>query len=580
MKYCLLVIVFFLAAYIIPLGNRPLMTPDEFRYAEIPREMLESGNMAVPHLLNMRYFEKPAPAYWPTAVNLKIFGETRFAIRFSAALSALLTALLIFFAVLRLYHDSKMAALSAVLFLFSGLPYAIGTFAVLDSQFCFFVTGTSVCAFLALQESAVLNWRKILLLLLCGVCAGAAFLTKGFLAFAIPVLALMPYLLWERKWREFIVIPWLPLLAAAAVVLPWALRIHQADGDFWRYFLVVEHWQRFSAGACAQHSEPWWFYFPWFVTGTLPAGILLPVMIHGIRSSGTGKFFSHPLNRFSLCAVILPFILLSCSHGKLATYILPCYPFLAILGSAAMAGYLRSGGNHRVYNWVLTLWGALLIEAGTAFMVITWLPDILSFFPQTMVSGIRIQERLDYVFGDRLAMAAMTGICACICGWAMLLSHKASWWSRFYIFTIGIALILMLAGWSVPEKINWRKLPQSSLEELEQAAGFDRKNDIIVTFSTLMQAVAWVYHRPDTSVIFSPGEIEYGSGRADDEGTKSAFIEDSDWRRLLVSSPRSGIVYIGDKKRTGWVLDRVPAGVDFAGPFEKNGLNAVYFTAR
>ncbi|MDO8930848.1 MAG: hypothetical protein Q7U97_00500, partial [Rhodocyclaceae bacterium] len=50
-----------------PLDYRKLVKPDEGRYAEIPREMVASGDWTTPRLNDIKYFEKPALQYWATA---------------------------------------------------------------------------------------------------------------------------------------------------------------------------------------------------------------------------------------------------------------------------------------------------------------------------------------------------------------------------------------------------------------------------------------------------------------------------------------------------------------------------------
>ena len=45
------------------LGQRALLRPDEGRYAEIPREMIATGDWLTPRLNDLKYFEKPALQY-------------------------------------------------------------------------------------------------------------------------------------------------------------------------------------------------------------------------------------------------------------------------------------------------------------------------------------------------------------------------------------------------------------------------------------------------------------------------------------------------------------------------------------
>ena len=45
MKKMFLLLFCFAAMYLIPLGVRPLVIPDEFRYAQIPLEMLNTADV-------------------------------------------------------------------------------------------------------------------------------------------------------------------------------------------------------------------------------------------------------------------------------------------------------------------------------------------------------------------------------------------------------------------------------------------------------------------------------------------------------------------------------------------------------
>ena len=64
----------FTALWFGTLGVRALHHPDEGRYAEIAREMHDSGDFVTPRLNGLKYFEKPPLQYWITALAFRALG--------------------------------------------------------------------------------------------------------------------------------------------------------------------------------------------------------------------------------------------------------------------------------------------------------------------------------------------------------------------------------------------------------------------------------------------------------------------------------------------------------------------------
>ena len=77
-----------------PLNLRSLWETDEARYAEIAREMLQSGDWITPRLNFVKYFEKPVLTYWLVAASFKLFGIADWSARLTPALFGTLTVLL------------------------------------------------------------------------------------------------------------------------------------------------------------------------------------------------------------------------------------------------------------------------------------------------------------------------------------------------------------------------------------------------------------------------------------------------------------------------------------------------------
>ena len=132
----LLVVACFLVLYLGSIWQRPLFIPEETRYAEVPREMIASGDFIVPHLNGLPYFEKPVLGYWMNAAAMMLFGEVPGAVRIMGALCTLLSAVLIWL-LCRRAGEEKTGRVAAVVFLLSGLVFAIGTYGVLDAHLSF-----------------------------------------------------------------------------------------------------------------------------------------------------------------------------------------------------------------------------------------------------------------------------------------------------------------------------------------------------------------------------------------------------------------------------------------------------------
>ena len=100
--------------WLIGLGFRGLFNPDEGRYAEIPREMLASGDWVIPRLNGLVYIEKPPLQYWATAISEAVFGQNDWAARLYTGLCALLTVYVIW-ALIRREWGAVPAARGAIM---------------------------------------------------------------------------------------------------------------------------------------------------------------------------------------------------------------------------------------------------------------------------------------------------------------------------------------------------------------------------------------------------------------------------------------------------------------------------------
>lgn len=515
-------ILLFLLLYIVPLGFRPLVVPDESRYAEIPREMLATGDWVVPRLNGLRYFEKPPLGYWLTAASIAMWGPTRLAVRWPAAMSTGITALLIAWFVWRSSRRSHAAVLSAAVFLTSAEVFGLGVYNVLDAPFSMFVAASLVFFWFAYAATTV--WTRAAWLTLFGVACGLGFLTKGFLALAIPAVVLAPFLLWEKRWRELFTWPWLPLAAAFLVALPWSLAIHRREPDFWRYFFWVEHVQRFASREEAQHAAPFWYYLPVLLGGFLPWTFLLPAGVVGLRHNRPWP----PWLRFAFLAFLAPFVFFSVSRGKIGTYILPCFPWLAV---CTAIGVVRcdelSKRTALKIGMVLSCFAALAAAVAALVIQIHGLPN-----------GMR--PYAEHETWRWLLVFAGLGFWALA---SLLATATRNSGERWALCAIAPALLMFGIHLAVPETFINRKAPEAFLRQFADRVPPEAA---VVTDNNLVHLVCWVYKRHDVYLLDSRGELEYGLSYPD--ARERLLTVDTFNELIRQHAPEGPVVLIAEKR--------------------------------
>ena len=313
------------------LGARPLFNPDEGRYAQIPAEMLASGDFTVPRLDGLVYLEKPPLQYWLTAAALKVFGHNEWAARLCTALSALIALVFVYLLGERAYTRERglMAAgmtASMLLYVF------MGQLITLDMALACFLT-IAVAAFALAQlerESAPVRTRNWMLL--CWAAMAAATLTKGLIGIVIPGAVLVLYTLWQRDftaWKHLALGKGLALYAL--LVLPWFALVERASSGALNFLIVHEHFQRYLSKVHDRY-QPWWYFLMILAAGSLPwLPQITRALLTGWRATAPrGRF---DVNRLLWVSAAFTLLFFSLSDSKLAPYIVPVLPPLALLAS-------------------------------------------------------------------------------------------------------------------------------------------------------------------------------------------------------------------------------------------------------
>ncbi|MEB0077072.1 lipid IV(A) 4-amino-4-deoxy-L-arabinosyltransferase [Pseudomonas sp. CCI3.2] len=504
----LFLLVAFFLAFLLPLGSHGLWIPDESRYAQVSQEMLLSGNWVSPHFMGLRYFEKPVGGYWMIAVGQAIFGENLFGVRIASALSVGLSALLIYAVARRMWNDPRKSFMCALIFLSFGLIAAQAGYANLDPQFTLWVNLSLAGVWFAVNSA---GRERIAAWMLVGFACGMGFMTKGFLAWLLPALIAVPYMVWQKRFRELLRFGPLAVVVALVVCLPWALAVQQREPDFWNFFFWHEHIRRF-AGADAPHPQAWWFYLPVLVMASLPWAAMLPATFKQAWQSRT-----HPNTVFVLLWLLLPLAFLSLSRGKLPTYVMPCMLPLALLMGPAVVDRLASPRFQ-----ALRLNGLLNIAIGVIVLI------ALAYMQYS--KPIYENEPLHLT----LALVAVVG-------WTVAnLFQVVRPLTLWLMPALGAWLFVALIPMSLPNSMVFNKTPDRFIAR--HATALSQSKSLLSNDLGAASALSWRIQRPDVALYNTVGEVKYGLTYADSVARKVDVANVQQWMSVARSEGQVGVV--------------------------------------
>ena len=342
------------------LGSRSLNEPDEGRYSEIAREMIETGDWLVPHLWYLPHLDKPPMTYWLVAASMKLLGQNEWAARLPAALAGvsgvwaafllgcslggrragfwsavILQSSLLFFVMSRMLTPdifvTQFTAWAMYFFWRSWLAAKAesGSAGILPAR-SNFVDGET-----RRQDGGAPGKSGIILWHLAGwIAIALGFLTKGPIALAIPAVALAALLVFRRKEIQQMKILFAGLMAGFALFLilaaPWFLAVFQRMPESAHYMILGQAAGHLLGTTIKNRSGGPFYFFGILAAGLLPWTFLLGWLwrrSHWRALTGRQKDGWLLLNVWA----IFTFTLFSFSHAKLPAYILPIFPALAVL---------------------------------------------------------------------------------------------------------------------------------------------------------------------------------------------------------------------------------------------------------
>lgn len=479
------------------LGNVDFTTKGEPREAVVAMSMLNQHNWILPINNGFDIPYKPPFFQWCIAALSMIAGHvSEFTSRLPSALS-----LIVMLCVGALFYakrkNNTIGLLSAMLALTAFEVHRAGTNCRVDMVLTMFI----VCALYALYEWWERGCRRLPWIAV--LCMSGATLTKGPVGMVLPCFVMFVFMLfttwqgsklngamaWKTVYKLF-------LSAALAAVLPvlWYWAAYRQGGDQFMALVMDENVGRFLGKMKAvTHANPWHYNFLMLIAGWLPWTLPLLLSLFVLpwrkfansftKGESTGKVTlksrimaamrkADAVQVFTWLSFLLILFFYCIPKSKRGVYLLPCYPFMAVLIVEYMAWLVKlSLFPIRFYIGFLSIVGFILTVA-LVILRAGLVPDSI-FHGKHAWENIQMLHALSdgsMSLGDIL-MALMPLLAACL-GLMTLMRRRSCFVTSHPVFASTVMTLLVFMafdGYYKPTVVGCQSLRPVAMQ-VEQAA--------------------------------------------------------------------------------------------------------------
>lgn len=450
----LFLVVISLGTIFFRLGSLPLIGADEPRYARIAQEMLQDHRWVTPTLEFKPWLEKPPLYYWITVPIYALLGTTETTARLGPAILALISALVTLWLGTRLW--SRLAGLMGASILLTAFGYAgFARGASTDMPMTACLTVAMALLGVAAVEKGFAGWR----VMPAYIFLGLSVLAKGPVTVILVAGTLLLFWLFDERggsFRRWHVIS--GLVITAAVSLPWFWLAFRENGFAFITTFFINHNLARYVSDIHHHAAPFYYYLPVVLGMFFPWSAWLLLLVPRSIAEEIRNWRSwNSATLFLLCWFFFPLIFFSLSVSKLAGYVLPALPPLALLLGVGLSKAVTGETSPRMP--ASAAWLYLLSSAGIA-----------------LASPLVFQKSFGGAWNVGLLLSTVVLLPALF---GFYFAKKGRWHAAFKATLIqGLLIVMTAAQFAFPVIGAY----QSSREIAQQALAHDKNGEPIATF--------------------------------------------------------------------------------------------------